>query len=457
MSEQRDETSNDTPTRIDLPNLRRNLPHAQPAAGIHPVHFPLRETPMAETQPILTLDDLPAEAVEGRAVFVRVDFNVPIKDQKVLDATRIVGALPTIRTLLERGAFPVLGSHRGRPKGHFDPALSLLPVAKELEHRLGAPVAFCRNAIGEQALGAVRALTNKQRGSGVLLLENLRFHAGEKANDPEFVAELSKLADCYVNDAFGTAHRAHASTVGLAAASKHKAAGALLEREVGILGGLLASPKRPFLAILGGAKISGKLETMQSLVETADRLAVGGGMANTLLAASGHAMAASLVEVDLLDTARNIINRCKERSVELILPADLVVTESLSEEQASPPTVRTLSQASLASGEMAVDIGPLSQQAIAQAIASSATVFWNGPLGVFEVPPFDAGSVAIAEALSACEGFTAVGGGETVAAVNAAGGASSINHISTGGGASLELLAAKPLPGVEALRKGAAS
>ena len=396
--------------------------------------------------PILRLDDLPRAALDGQAVFVRVDFNVPMDGDRIVDHTRIDAALPTLRELLEKGARPVLASHRGRPKGPEDTQFSLEPVARALAERSGWTVRFAADCVGPVAEGAVAEL-----GAGELLvLENLRFHSGEKANDPAFIAALSKLTPTYVNDAFGTAHRAHASTEGLAHAASYRAAGRLLERELDVLGTLLEAPDRPFVAILGGAKISGKLQTLERLVESVDGLAVGGGMANTFLLAGGHEMGRSLVEPDCVELARAILRRAEERSVDVVLPSDLVVTTSL-ENEAPPPAVRNAADG-LEGDEMAVDIGPDTRARIADLLAGAKTAFWNGPMGVFERPPYDAGSVAVARALAACPGQTSIGGGETVAAVEAAGVKAEIGHVSTGGGASLELLAGKSLPGVEALR-----
>ena len=411
---------------------------------------------MSDAPRLSSLDDLPAEALAGKPAFVRVDFNVPMQGNTVLDTTRIDAALPTLKAILQRGGRPILATHRGRPKGTADPSMSLGPVAPVLAQRLRSVVSpdsfgavrFCPSCIGPLAERASAKL-----GEGdVLLLENLRFHAGEKANDPEFVKALSQLSKVYVNDAFGTAHRAHASTVGLPKVMPLRAAGLLLQKEVKVLSRLLNAPPRPFLAILGGAKISGKLETLQHLVESVDALAVGGGMANTLLQARGVAMGSSLVEEDLLSIAKEILERCAERSIKILLPSDLVVTTTLDGEQPAKRALRVLGQDSLGKEDMAVDIGPASAAALAQAVHDAAAVFWNGPLGVFERPPYDVGSVAVAEALARCPGFTVVGGGETVAAVKAAGATLGIDHISTGGGASLDLLAGKTLPAVEALR-----
>lgn len=396
--------------------------------------------------PILRLDDLPDEALRDLPVFVRVDFNVPMDGDRVVDHTRIDAALPTLRELLARGARPLLASHRGRPSGPGDTEHSLRPIADALAERSGWTVRFASDCVGPVAEQAAREL-----GPGELLvLENLRFHTGEKENDPDFVAALSRLASTYVNDAFGTAHRAHASTEGLARATRYRAAGRLLERELEVLGTLLESPERPFVAVLGGAKISGKLQTLERLVESVDGLAVGGGMANTFLLAGGARMGRSLVEPDCVELARTIQRRAEARSVALVLPTDLVVTHSLEDDSATP-IVRKVEDG-LEDQDMAVDIGPETRARIAELLAGAKTAFWNGPMGVFEQPPFDAGSMAVAHALADCQGQTSIGGGETVAAVEAAGVKGDVGHVSTGGGASLELLAGKALPGVEALR-----
>jgi phosphoglycerate kinase len=286
----------------------------------------------------------------------------------------------------------------------------------------------------------------------MLLLENLRFHAGETANDPAFAAQLADLADAYVDDAFGSAHRAHASVVGIVERLPRKAAGRLMEREVAALGRLLGEPERPFAALLGGAKIEGKIDTLANLLPRLDLLLVGGGMANTFLAAQGHDMAASLVEPDRLELARDILRRAGDRGVQVVLPVDLVAVMA-TDDLAAPRRIETVPAEHVPAGMKAVDIGPESRRRFAAAIAGARTLFWNGPLGVFERPPFDAGTREVAQALAACAGFSVIGGGETVAAVRQAGVAGKIGHVSTGGGAALELLAGKTLPGVAALER----
>jgi phosphoglycerate kinase len=391
-----------------------------------------------------TLDDL--GDLSGQRVFVRVDFNVPLDDGVVGDPTRIVEALPTIRELVAAGARVVLASHCGRPKATRNLKYSLAPVAKALAEHLGSPVAFADDCVGP----AVEALVADLAPGAVLLLENLRFHAGEEANDPEFAVALAALADAYVDDAFGAAHRAHASTVGVAEIVPQRAAGRLLVREVEALSRLLGGAPRPFAALVGGAKIEGKIDTLENLLGHLDRLLVGGGMANTFLAAQGHELGGSLVERGRLDLAREILDRAKRTGVEVVLPVDLVTTDSLS----NPTVVETvLASAGVASDRMAVDIGPATTALFAAKLADAETVFWNGPMGVFEQPPFDAGTMAAGRAVAAAAGFTVIGGGETVAAARLAGVLERIGHVSTGGGAALELLAGQVLPGVAVLAR----
>jgi phosphoglycerate kinase len=395
---------------------------------------------------LLNLDDLAAD-LSGRRVFVRVDFNVPIVDGRVLDATRLEKALPTLRELQSRGARLLLASHRGRPKGEPDPSLSLRPVAAELARLVGSSVAFADDCVGPAALAAADALGDGE----ICLLENLRFHAGEKADDPSFGDRLAELADVFVNDAFGTAHRAHASVVALAGRLERKAAGRLLEREVEVLGALLGEPRRPFVAVVGGAKIAGKAETLINLLPRLDALALGGGMANTFLAAQGNDLADSLVEEERLDLARDIMARAAAQGTEILLPQELVVTDDFDQ----PTTVETVDAAEVPAGRLAVDVGPAFGERVVAALADAGTVFWNGPLGVFEKERFAAGTLAVARGLAASSAYSVVGGGETVAAAKLAGVSDKIDHISTGGGAALELLAGKTLPGVAALEVNA--
>jgi phosphoglycerate kinase len=392
---------------------------------------------------IRTLEDLGLANLEGQAVFVRVDFNAPLADGRVADDTRLTAALPTLEELRRAGARLVLASHCGRPKGEPDDRFSLRPVAKRLGEILGEDIAFATDCVGEAAAAAVGALEPGQ----LCLLENLRFHPGEKTNDGDFAARLATLADAYVDDAFGTAHRAHASVVGVPARLEKKAAGRLLMREVEVLSRLLAEPARPFAAMVGGAKIEGKLDTLDNLLPRLDLLVLGGGMANTFLASKGLEMADSLVEHDRLDLARAILQRAEGAGTEVILPSDLIITDNLEE----PRVITTVSADRVPAGMKAVDVGPQTREKIARALSGSATIFWNGPLGVFERPPFDEGTVGAAKALAESAGFSVAGGGETVAAARQADVLAQINHVSTGGGASLDLLAGKTLPGVAAL------
>ncbi len=392
---------------------------------------------------LLTLEDLDLGALSGVRVFVRVDFNVPIKDGKVMDDTRLVEALPTLRDLVAAGACVLLASHHGRPKGQVNPKYSLRPAAERLSQLFGRPVEFAEDCVGEKAESAARAL----RPGDLCVLENLRYHAAEEANDGAFAAGLARLAEAYVDDAFGAAHRAHASVVGVPALLARKAAGRLMVKEVTSLARLLGEPARPFVAILGGAKIEGKIDTLSNLLPRLDRLLVGGGMANTFLAAQGLDLAASLVESERLDVAREILARAAELGVEVLLPSDLVVADRFE----GPERIATVPANAVPAGMMALDVGPATAAAFADALADAGTLFWNGPLGVFEKPPFDVATRTVAQALAACPGFTVLGGGETVAAAHQAGVTDRVSHVSTGGGASLELLAGRTLPGVAAL------
>lgn len=388
-----------------------------------------------------TLDDL--GDLTGTRVFLRVDFNVPLDNGRVLDDTRLVEALPTIRELSGRGARLLVASHCGRPKGRPDPRFSLKPAAEHLGHLLGVPVRFAEDAVGAPAEAAGAALSDGE----VAVLENLRFHVGEESNDPAFAAALASLAPVYVDDAFGAAHRAHASVVGVPERVARSAAGRLVVREVAALGRLLSVPDRPFAALVGGAKIADKLDTLVNLLPRLDILLLGGGMANTFLASQGCDVRDSLYEKDQLAVAASLLADAAARGVQVLLPADLVVAPSL---EATAEAVVVLANAVPAGGR-AFDIGPATRETFIRAIGGAKTLFWNGPLGVFERPPFDAGTRAIAAALAELDAFTVVGGGETVAAVHQAGVAEKIDHVSTGGGASLEFLAGKTLPGVVVL------
>lgn len=378
----------------------------------------------------------------GQRALVRVDFNVPLDDGRVGDDTRIRESLPTIRHLVEGGASVVLCSHLGRPKG-VTPELSLRPVATKLQELLGRSVGFAEDCVGD-----VASATASRLGPGdVLLLENLRFHSDEESNDPGFARELASLANVYVNDAFGTAHRAHASTEGVSHYVP-AVAGFLLEKEVKYLGALVADPPRPFAAITGGAKVSSKIPAIDHLLPKLDLLLVGGGMANTFLAAQGNDMQASKVEEDLLDTCRSILERADQQKVQVLLPTDVVAAAEFSAEAEHG----TFPVDSIPNGYMALDIGPETLKAFAEALKRAAAVVWNGPMGVFEMEPYASGSFGLAHAVASLDATTVVGGGETAALVNEAGLADRITHVSTGGGASLEMLEGKELPGVAALQ-----
>lgn len=382
--------------------------------------------------------------VQGKRVLVRVDFNVPIEDGKVLDDWRLRATLPTIRYLTERGAKVILLSHLGRPKGKRDERFSLRPVAQRLSELLGQTVQFADDCVGEVAEQGVAQL----RAGEVLLLENLRFHPGEEANDDAFAQSLAQLGDVFVNDAFGAAHRAHASVHAITKFLPSYA-GLLMEREVAHLSRLLEAPEKPFVAVLGGAKVSDKIGVIRNLLTKVDALLIGGAMAFTFLKAQGYETGKSLVEEDKLDLANTLLSEAQAKGVELVLPVDVVVAERDAEDVATQVVPIT----AIPADKAGYDIGPETANLFAERIRSAKTVFWNGPMGRFERAPFKGGTKAVAEALAQCKGTTIVGGGETAAAAFEFGVADKVTHVSTGGGAALELLEGRELPGIVVLAK----
>ena len=383
--------------------------------------------------------------VSGKRVFVRVDFNVPIKGGTIQDDTRIRAALPTLRLLLARGGRLVVASHLGRPKGGPDPAYSLAPVAERLGEHLGRAVVLAPEVVGPK----VEAMAAGLKSGEVLLLENVRFHPGETRNDPEFCRALAALAEAYVNDAFGACHRAHASTAGIAAhfGAAWKAAGYLLLEELNALRRVTEKPERPFVAVLGGAKVSDKIAVVQNLLGKVDRLLIGGGMAYTFLAARGVPIGGSLLEADRVELARETLEQAEARGVTLLLPVDHVIARDVSEAEHA----RFTEGAAVPDGWKALDIGPRTREAFSKSLADAKTVVWNGPMGVFETAAFAEGTFEVARAVASCAGFSVVGGGDSVSAVRKSGVADRIGHVSTGGGASLEFLEGRILPGVAAL------
>jgi phosphoglycerate kinase len=389
----------------------------------------------------LSIADVP---LAGKRVFIRVDFNVPLDRQgHVTDDTRLRASLPTIQYATDRGAQVILASHLGRPAGKVDPHYSLKPVAERLSGLMGKHIPLADDCVGP----TVEALVAQMRAGDILLLENLRFHAEEEKNDAMFAQQLARLAEIYVNDAFGTAHRAHASTEGMTKFLPVAVAGLLMQAELTHLSQLLATPGRPYIAILGGAKVSDKIGLIFNLLPQLNRMLIGGGMAYTFLVAQGLPVGNSLVEADKVDAARDILTRAATLGVVIQLPEDHVIAERLD----ASATTQRVPKDGIPSGWMGVDIGPQTIEAFRRAIAEAKTVVWNGPMGVFEIPPFAQGTNAVAMAVASSQATTVVGGGDSVAAVNQAGVAERLTHISTGGGAFLELLEGRELPGVTAL------
>ena len=387
-----------------------------------------------------SLEDLD---IAGKRVFVRADLNVPLEAGRITDATRIDATLPTIRYVLEHGGLPIVASHLGRPRGRPAPELSLRPVADYLRRALGVPVELAPDCIGE----AVERLVAGARPGQIVVLENLRFHPGEENDDPSFAERLAHLADVYVDDAFGAAHRAHASTAGMARFFRDKAAGFLLRREVEFLQRLLAAPEQPFVTVLGGAKVSDKIGVLENLLGRVQSFCIGGAMAYTFLRAQGKPVGRSRVEADKIDLAAQTLARAGARGVRVLLPVDHLAAERA----AAGATTRVVGADDFPAELLGVDIGPRTVDAFAREIAAARTALWNGPMGIFEIDAFGEGTMAIARALARSNGTTVVGGGDSVAALARAGLADAVTHVSTGGGASLEFLEGRELPGLAAL------
>jgi phosphoglycerate kinase len=381
--------------------------------------------------------------VARKRVFVRADLNVPLKNGVVTDATRIEATLPTLRWIMQREGKLVVASHLGRPKGRPNPELSLKPVADALAAKLGRPVALAPDCVG----AATEAIVAAMQPGEVVLLENLRFHPGEEKNDAAFSVQLARLADVYVNDAFGAAHRAHASTAGMVPLVVDRAAGLLLAREVEMLSQLLRAPEQPFVTVLGGAKVSDKIGVIEHLLSRLQAFIIGGAMAYTFLRAQGKPVGRSRVEEDKIDLARETLARAEQAGVRVLLPVDHLAADK----PEAGAITRVVSADDFPAGLLGLDIGPKTANRYAAEIAAARTVFWNGPMGIFEIDAFSAGTMAIAEALAACRGVTVVGGGDSVAALARAGRTDAVTHVSTGGGASLEFLEGRELPGVKAL------
>ena len=392
----------------------------------------------------LTIDDL---TLRGRRLFLRVDFNVPIEGGRIMDDSRIRASLPTIRLAITRGARIVIASHLGRPNGKVDTKFSLRPVARRLAEVLDRPVDFAVDCIGTEAIQKSKQLTD----AGVLLVENLRFYPGEEANDPGFSQKLAQLCDgIYVNDAFGASHRAHASIVGITKHVRQAAGGSLLQKELQYLGMLMGNPPKPYVVVLGGSKVSDKIEVIQNLLKSCTHMLIGGAMAYTFLKAQGVPVGKSLVEADKLDVAKHLLEAAAEKNVRLLLPVDHVIAK----EMRKGTEVKICSVRETPDDWMGLDIGPATVDNYSKEIAATRTIFWNGPMGVFEIPPFERATLSLAHFIAEAtkRGATSVvGGGDSVAALNKAGASEHITHVSTGGGASLELLAGRALPGIEAL------